>query len=450
MTEMTSRRGDHIALPIDEMPRSLHQAEKLIPGHTYNCMGPQDGSLQEKRDQNVALSAFFSKGAATLNVWLGASFFLKMVFGHNPSIKLSVCSIAYLVCLILAFGLHCSVGTRCCGSSSSQQQQEQMRWRQCTVVYLSILLRMVAAAALVLFLDGAHAIVLVPLLFLALAFVAHFFLKTYRHPEYEYPGMNWWIYHRVKEELEVRSNLSAQVVSLAFGGLSGIVLGSVTVNATGVATWNLTAGLAAVGPEGFLFYAVVFGLLVQLLTTVPIPIDMIVDRARVAKIFIPCLAYSTLLSLVVAAALAAGFILRALVLLVLLVIVVAGAIFVWRCREPATAGDSGQRVEQLGVLSTYCVPSFTVLFTVLMTGYSIYSTASGSTLSQSWWLKGFAFSALSSILFYAFLVVVLADRPEMRSRTSWPHVTIGGAMAIALICAVVAVSQNRAELKKLL
>ncbi|XP_062181857.1 uncharacterized protein LOC133886139 isoform X2 [Phragmites australis] len=402
---------------------------------------PAEGSHESNYNLKLddALSAFFSYGVPMVNLFLVLSFFGKMQY-HKQTI-VSIWSIFYLVSLVLSFFIHVA------GMQTSWWIQ-QVEW-QCKIAYWSTVLRMLAAAFLLLFLDTVHAVVVVPLLLLVLALVSYFWWQTF-YSTYR-PGMNWGNY---MAELKLRFDLSAQVVSMAFAGLSGTVLGYVKGSS------NLTYGNIAVAPECFLFYSVVLGLLVVILSTVPTRILFIKNRRRMAKVYLPILAYAALLFLVVASIVAAEKILRDYVFFVFIAILVVAVLFFWWENHYAANRIVPERPahevhpttntlrEQDAKLSQYLLVYFTALFAALMAIHSMYSIKSGRTVSLSRWLKGFVLSAMCSILIYAVRIVVYAEMRDMESwafgRKAWTYATYA-TMFITFVSAVLVMYLRPAE-----
>lgn len=203
------------------------------------------------------------------------------------------------------------------------------------VVYLPTMLRMFSAATIVVFLDTIHLVVVLPLLLLVVALVTYFFWHTFCIGVT--PGMNW---EDNTEELKLRFDISAQVVSMAFGGPSGKVLGY------GKAP-DLTTGytVVAVAPECFLFYGVVLGLLVVLLCTVPTHILLRATRRQMAKVYIPAISYIALSFLVLAGIKAVEEIVEYVFLVCFFVVVIAVLISWWETNHgPSPLPISNQAV----------------------------------------------------------------------------------------------------------
>ena len=115
-------------------------------------------------------------------------------------------------------------------------------------------------------------------------------------------GFNWGHF---EQELKVGFNLSADVVSMAFSGLTGRVLGGGYKQLQGC-----RCGFMAVAPECLLFYGLVLGLLMVLLCTVPSRFEDLITRLLVAKVYKPLVPYLALLLLILASVVAAEDMLR--------------------------------------------------------------------------------------------------------------------------------------------
>lgn len=369
-------------------------------------------------------------------------------------------AIIYLMSFFLSSCVHVV------GISSSRCIQSKNR--RGMIAYLSTVLRMLGAAALLLFVDNSvHSVALLPLL-LVLALVAALSWRTFRSGEEV--GLNWGHF---KEELDLQFDLSAKVVYMAFAGLSGTVLGYLNVSSH----QTRGRGFMAVVPKFFLFYGVVFGLLQVLLCTVPARIMLYDERRRMAKVYKPVLAYIALLFVVLASVVAAEDILRVNVFFVFFVIIVAVVIsFLWRNQrvttnavdeqlQPATSGsttapaDSSRtsanaRREQDANLSWYLLSGyFLPLFSLVMLTHSMYSME-GHTASVSWQIKALLFCGLCSILSYAVRIVVYAgmrdgDRYIYIWATSCTCATYG-TMTITVISLLLVLTMKSDELKKIL
>lgn len=358
-----------------------------------------NGSVEGSTDLNLdePLSAFFSSGVPVVNLVLVLSFFWKMIYYHDLSIA-SPSSIIYLGCMVFSVLIHVVV-----------MSNNQGEWR-CMIVYLSTMLRMLAAAALLLFLDTIPSLVVWLLLLLVLILVAYFFRQTFCIGVT--PGMNWGVH---KDELKLPFDISAQVVSMAFGGLTGKVLGYTKAG-------RLDSGYTAVAvaPECFLFYGAVLGLLVVLLCTVPIRISLRTTRQQMAKVFIPRISYAGLVFLVLAGVMAAENILEQYITAVFLFIVVLVAVFFCCCGicyrplslptiNETIAVDIARnalREQDSKLHNVLSTGYFTPLFAALMATQSTYGIESGTVASMSWWFKGFVLLAVFSILSYAVRIVI--------------------------------------------
>ncbi|KAJ1256317.1 hypothetical protein BS78_K046400 [Paspalum vaginatum] len=231
-----------------------------------------------------AIPAFF-KGLPAVDLVQVLSFFVKM--GHNKPT-----AIAYLMSFLLSFCLHAVVigGSRCI-----QEVNNRRHIIIGFIAYLSAVLRMLGAAALLLFLDDNGSVVhsvamLAPFLLVLVLLVA---LSWWTFLTGEVVGVNWGEF---EEDLKLRFDLSVNVVYMAFAGLAGRV-----VNNGGAGT----AGFMAQAPGYLLFYGLVLGLLHVLLCTVPPRAPFRQIRLCMAKVYMPLLAYVALLLVVLASVVAA-------------------------------------------------------------------------------------------------------------------------------------------------
>lgn len=375
-------------------------------------------------DLKEPLSAFF--GAPVVNLFL-----LLLVWSrqHFQISSMSWCSFVSLTTLALSFCLQLF------GMILTNNNDEVVPL-QCKIAYLSTVLQIVAASSLLLF----HTVVVLPLLLMVLTLVAVFWWQTFhRAPTL---GVNWG--QEFKEQLKHHFDLSSRVVSLAFAGLSGTVKGP---------SHQKTIGGYMPPAACFLFYAAVFGLLVALLCTVPTRVKIGRTRSRMAKAYLPILAYASLLFLVLAGVMAAEEILREYVFLacfafVLLAMVCFLLEYFWPAEFTNAAGEVDVNISKY-LLPIYFVPCFLGLMATRLE----CSTGSGRTVSTSWWLKGFVLSELCAILIYAVRMVVFMALPGMQitklTKTVW---ILGMYLSIAgtLVCFVVDVLLHGDEVKNII
>ena len=409
------------------------------------------------------LTVFFSKAFPAVDWILVLSFFVKVV----PQNKLSDwTAIVYVTSFLLSFCLHVVGMSR----SRCIRGQHQVQWRGSMIAYLSTVLRMLSAAALLLFLDyGVHSVAVLPTFLLAFMLAAALLWRTFGTEEArEVLGYGWGHFD---QELKLGFNLSADVVSMAFVGLAGRVLGGSYKQLQGH-----RRGFMAVAPECLLFYGLVLGLFIVLHCTVPSH-AMFLRRLRiVAKVYKPLLAYLALLLLILASVVAAEDMLRINVFFVCFGIVAAAfAYFFWRKynwwggenaarvsdeeveqrqRQTAeVAAAATARREQDANISQYILKCYiTPLFSLVMATQSKYSIDGAGTLS--WMFKCFLSFGLCSLLIYAVSILVSAEMQdwdrENRCAISCTTYATYGAMAITSVCFVLVMAREFDELKNIL
>jgi len=408
---------------------------------------------------------FFSKAFPAVDWILVLSFFVKVV-PHN---KLSDwTAIIYVTSFLLSFCLHVVGMSR----SRCIRGQHQVQWRGSMIAYLSTVLRMLSAAALLLCLDyGVHSVAVLPPFLLALALASALSWRTLGTGwAREMLGYNWGHF---EQELKLAFNLSASVVSMAFAGLTGRVLGGGYKQLQG-----RRHGFMAVAPECLLFYGLVLGLLLMLHCTVPSHVMFYITRRKVAKVYKPILAYLALLLLVLASVVAAEDMLRINVFSVCFGVVVAAFAYLFWRKYQSLGGENaaasmadeeeGQRQHQLAAaaarrerdatLSQYILKGYiTPLFSLVMATHSKHSIidddgATAGTLS--WMFKCLLFLGLCSILINAVRILVSAEMQdwdrEDRCAISCATYATYRAMATTCFCFVLVLALKFDELKHIL
>ncbi|CAN6372391.1 unnamed protein product [Urochloa humidicola] len=358
-------------------------------------------------------------------------------------------SIVYMTCLFLSFFIHLVMIW-----DSRWIRRIGMRWRW-RIACLSSFFRMSAAAALLLFLDTHHAVVVLPVLLLILVIVIGSYCwcgntSYFQHDDDAELGINWGEH---KEQLELRFHMSAQVVSMAFGGLSGKVLGF--NKGSSVPTGGYTA--VALAPEYILFYSLVLGLLVLLVCTVPPRVRLSKDRDSMATVHLRVVAYVALSLLVLASVVAALGIkqMQEYVFLECIAIAVIALIFYWYeqrtadrhpdsgpCTPVTTlhADSSAQPIEY--IVAAY----FNSVFAAIMASHSKYGMESGSTVPLSGCFKGFVLSAVCSILSFTIHIVLQAEIPYTKSwvlsRKVCSFATFGAAVTTTIFAILVVILRS--------
>ena len=339
------------------------------------------------------------------------------------------------------------------------------------MAYLSTVLRMLSAATLLLFLDyGVHSVAVLPPFLLAVAFVAALSWRALRTRQMRRLfGFNWGHF---EQELKVGFNLSADVVSMAFSGLTGRVLGGGYKQLQGC-----RRGFMAVAPECLLFYGLVLGPLLMLHCTVPSHVMFYITRRKVAKVYKPILAYLALLLLVLASVVAAEDMLRINVFSVCFGVVVATFAYLFWRKYQSLGGENaaasmadeeeGQRQHQLAAaaarrerdatLSQYILKGYiTPLFSLVMATQSKYSIIDddGAAGTLSWMFKCLLFLGLCSILINAVRILVSAEMQdwdrEDRCAISCATYATYRAMATTCFCFVLVLALKFDELKHIL
>ena len=405
---------------------------------------------------------FFSKGVPVVDVILVVSFSVKIM----PPNKVSGwTAIVYMTSFLLSFCLH-MVGM----SSSPCIQPVVLRGM---MAYLSTALRLLSGAALLLFLDyGVHSVAVLPPFLLALVLVAALSWKTLGTEEArEILGYSWGYF---SQELKLVFNLSADVVSVAFSGLAGRVLGGGYKQLQG-----RRRGFMAVAPECLLFYGLVLGLLMVLHCTVPSRVEIVSTRLFVAKVYKPLLPYLALLLLVLASVVAAEDMLRINngSFVCFGIVAAAFAYFFWRKhhrwggenatrsadeevdhrqRHPPAPAETARRERDVDIcqyiFKCYIMPLFSLVM-VIHSKYSIIDE-DGAAGTLSWMFKCFLFLGLCSILIYAVRILVSAEMQdwdrEDRCAISCTTNATYGAMAITIVCFVLVMILEFDELKNFL
>jgi hypothetical protein len=406
------------------------------------------------------VAVFFSKGVPLGDGILAVCFLVKM--RHN---KLSGwTAIVYLTSFFLSLCMH-AVGMSIIIS-------KQLRWRG-MVAYLWTVLRMLSAAALLLFLDyGVHSVAVLPPFALALALAAALSWLTFGTSDDV--GLNWGHF---KQELKLGFYLSGKVVSMAFAGLAGRVLGSGYAGAVSLhdhnhkqqAPTSRVRVFMAVAPECFLFYGLVLGLLLMLHCTVPSHIIFLRTRRRVAKVYKPLLVYVALLLIILAIVVAAEDILRMNVFFMCFVVVAIVVVYclIWGSHRRAKSveqqqdshADNARKDHQQGAQQcVLTVAYFATLFSLVMATHSRHCSIihGATTVPPSWLLKSLLFWGLCSILVYVARVVVLAevrgDSRDDRGRWAISCTTYAtyGTMTITCVCMVLVLSLKFGELKNII
>ena len=397
-----------------------------------------------------------------------AVFFSLEIVRHN---KLSGwTAIVYLTSFLLSFCLHL-VGM----SSSRCIHGQQVQWRGGMMAYLSTVLRMLSAAALLLCLDyGVHSVAVLPPFLLALALASALSWRTLGTGwAREMLGYNWGHF---EQELKLAFNLSASVVSMAFAGLTGRVRGRV-LGGGYKQLQGRRHGFMAVAPECLLFYGLVLGLLLMLHCTVPSHVMFYITRRKVAKVYKPILAYLALLLLVLASVVAAEDMLRINVFSVCFGVVVAAFAYLFWRKYQSLGGENaaasmadeeeGQRQHQLAAaaarrerdatLSQYILKGYiTPLFSLVMATHSKYSIIDddGAAGTLSWMFKCLLFLGLCSILINAVRILVSAEMQdwdrEDRCAISCATYATYRAMATTCFCFVLVLALKFDELKHIL
>ncbi|CAL4997651.1 unnamed protein product [Urochloa decumbens] len=368
------------------------------------------------------LKAFYSRGVPLVNVWMALSFFAKMKY-HE-------------------FG---------------------GRWM---IAYLSTILRITAATALMLFFDTTDTVTVFILFGLVLVPVIYFFCRMFRPRKV--PGFRWL---DSKELLNRGFEMSALVVAPSVAGLSGKVLGYVKESS------NLTGGHTAVAPECFLFYSAVSGLLVVLFCTVPPSLKYDTDIQSMAKVYIPSMAYIALSFLVVATVVAAQKILQEYVYLVCCPIaIIATFVYLWDAQgssgrhakdppaqrslndarqdeasSPAQRSLNDERQYQAKLAKYLFTAGISSILLAIMAIHSSYGIG-GSPVSLSWTWKAFVSSAVCSILSHTVRILILAQMTETEryenSRIVWTAVTCA-AIAITAVFALLIIWLHPDEVKNI-
>ncbi|WVZ88097.1 hypothetical protein U9M48_034650 [Paspalum notatum var. saurae] len=423
-----------VVIPDGADTQRLNNAEEEAP--------PPNNGQQHHLDLDVTLPAFF-KGLPAVDLVQVLSFVVKME--HN---KLT--AIAYLMSFILSYCLHAVVISECIEAVNNRRHVKGF------IAYLSVVLRMLGAAALLLFLDdyggGVHSVAMLAPFLLLLVLVGA--LSWWTFLTGEVVGVNW---AELNEDLKLRFDLSVNVVYMAFAGLAG------RVNNGGTGS----AGIMTQAPDYLLFYGVVLGLLHVLLCTVPVRVPFRRTRVRVAKVYMPLLAYVALLLVVLASVVAAQgldilwinvfFGLFAIIVFVVIV-------FSWRnyracattvhCLPVVEAAQIAQREQDANLCKYLVLCYFMPLFALVMSTHSKYGIHGASTVSLPWWFMFFLFSGLCSILAYAARSVVFAEmRDDDRDRDRWVPCTthaMYGTIAITVISSVLALALRYGEIKNIL
>jgi len=371
------------------------------------------------------LSAFYSRGVPLVNVWMALSFFVKMKL-HQVSFT-SPWSIMYLACLVLSFLTDMEM------NMMFVTRHFRGQWM---VAYLSTILQI----SVTLFFSTTDTMTVFFLFGLVLALVIYFFCQMFSPGKVH--GSKWLEF---KELLNRRFEMSALVVAPSVAGLSGKVLGYS----------NLTGGgghTTAVSPECFLLYSAVSGLLVVLFCTVPPSLSTTRGARRMAKVYIPSIAYVALFFLVMATVVAAQKILQEYVYLLCCPFAILAPLLCF-CDAQA-AGSSGlptttaaqrspndERQDE-AKLSKYL---FTVgISPILLAVMAIHSSYGAiGTVSLSWSWKAFVGLAVCSILSHTVHILILDQMTDIKryeiSRKFWTAgtcaaITITAVSAVLVIC----------------
>ncbi|TKW23904.1 hypothetical protein SEVIR_3G017600v4 [Setaria viridis] len=371
------------------------------------------------------LSAFYSRGVPLVNICMALSFFAKMKY-HEVSFT-SPWTIMYLACLVVSFFTDMEM------KMMFVTRQFRVRWM---MAYLSTILQISAATALMLFFNTTDTVIVFALFGSVLVLVIYFFCQMLGQGKE--PGLRWLHF---KESLDRGFEMSALVVAPSVAGLSGKVLGYVKGSS------DLTGGHMAVAPECFLFYSAVCGLLVVLFCTVPPSLSSKTDVIRrMAKVWIPGIAYIALLFLVVATVVAAEKILQEYVFLVCCGIAILALLCL--CDAEGSSGlptkdPPAQRSlhdvrQDEAKLSRYL---FTAgISSILLAIMAIHSSYDGIGSGWSW--KVFVGWGVFSILCHTVRIVILAQMTEIKryesSRKFWTAwtcaaITITGLFALLVI-----------------
>ena len=286
---------------------------------------------------------------------------------------------------------------------------------------------------------------------------------------------NWVQLGAFEQELKVGFNLSADVVSMAFAGLTGRVLGDGYKQLQGC-----RRGFMAVAPECLLFYGLVLGLLMVLLCTVPSRFEDLITRLLVAKVYKPLVPYLALLLLILASVVAAEDMLRInnASFVCFGIVATAFAYLFWRKyhrwggedapvfadeevkhrqRHPPATDETDRRERDANFFQYFQKCFITSLFWLVMATHSKYSIidddgAAAGTLS--WMFKCLLFLGLCSILINALRILVSSEMQdwdrEDRCLISCTTYATYGAMIITGVCFVLVMAQEFGELKHIL
>jgi hypothetical protein len=350
------------------------------------------------------VAEFFTKGTTWMNLGLLASCSLK-IYQQKLTVE-SWFSIIFLTCFGMSFLLS-AIGIYTSGSN----QRTTLIWR-CNMAYWTTILRIAAAAALLMFLDINHAVIAGPIFTLVLLILRKVHPKTIpAPPPDDRLDYTYWPTARF-EKLKLQLDISREVVSISFACLCGTLLGYMK------GTWTLTHGYKA--PECYVFYSFVLALIVVLLSTMP---HTVIPDARgpIANTYMPILTYASLLFLVLASIMAAQEIVREYVFLALLPVITT----FMRCllSEYNRRNSTPHRYtfsENTTFWTLVFVPYITFLFLALMAAHSKYGIGTGNTASLSWWFKGFVISALCSIPIYASRTVIFAETKWTQNNPALP------------------------------
>jgi hypothetical protein len=367
------------------------------------------------------VSAFYSRGVPLVNVWMALSFIAKMKL-HQVSFT-SPWIIMYLACLVVSF------------FTDMVKNMKFVTERLWMIAYLSTILQISAATALMLFFNTTDTMIVFALFCLVLALVIYLFRQMFLPGTV--PGLQLLDF---KEQLNREFETSALVVALSVAGLSGKVLGYVE----GSSSNNLTAGgHTAVAPECFLFCSAVSGLLVVLFCTVPLPLSIRRERKCMANVYIPSIAFTALLFLVVATVEAAEKILQEYVYLVCCPIAILARLLYLRDAEADSSAGlrphlDDVRQEEARLSKSLFTFGISSILLAIMAIHSSYG--GGSTVSLSWSWKAFESLALCSILSHTVRILILDQMTEekryeisMKLWTAGTYAAIGGTTVFGVL-----------------
>ncbi|RLM92593.1 hypothetical protein C2845_PM08G07510 [Panicum miliaceum] len=385
---------------------------------------------------DMQLAQYFKKSASGIIVPVLFGFLpLSSCNGTKAAIAFSVFAVLSLLFTVVPLLFAGKMQKQPAGDSRTNTTDAQRRQFDnhkrriemlCYAAYASNILLMCTAVCLAAVVNKKYSALASPLLLVFFVMFAIFIECGHRN-KFTWGALE---YESQQSDLKFFFDLSSEVAQNALTGLSGSLLGSMK-NA------GCLQGNSFRTTEGFILYAVVVGLFLMLVCTIPPALEFSSTREKVVNRFLKWTAYFSLALISLAGLFAAATVVQTYVVFATVLIVAVGAFWFYmvHCSEPSEnvplCWPDAKGRHAAGERSLMWLGIHSVMFGTLMASYS--AVLSGQRLSALYKAGVFFIFA---VLLTNFSRMVLVREVQDKGNEAWVVNVTGIAMVVLMLLAV--------------